>query len=165
MTTERKTNKVPRTKPLFWPMGKPSYRAYRIGSQDRQAHQRETAHMRRRSSQWNGPRNDAGTESGPLSMPGVSRRDQHFRKRPPRRKTKECCVVALGSMQRIEHHEIPTVPVRFSWCIILPIIDRTADPHLVRSALGRSRVVALLGPRQCGKTTLARQLVPANAID
>jgi len=27
--------------------------------------------------------------------------------------------------------------------------------------LARSRVVALLGPRQCGKTTLARQFVPA----
>ncbi len=33
----------------------------------------------------------------------------------------------------------------------------------VRGALKRSRVVALLGPRQCGKTTLARQIVPENA--
>jgi uncharacterized protein len=32
----------------------------------------------------------------------------------------------------------------------------------VRNALRRSRVVALIGPRQCGKTTLARQLVPAS---
>jgi len=31
----------------------------------------------------------------------------------------------------------------------------------VHQALQRSRVVALLGPRQCGKTTLARQIVPA----
>jgi predicted AAA+ superfamily ATPase len=31
----------------------------------------------------------------------------------------------------------------------------------VRQALKRSRVVSLLGPRQCGKTTLARQIVPA----
>jgi predicted AAA+ superfamily ATPase len=30
----------------------------------------------------------------------------------------------------------------------------------VQQALKRSRVVALLGPRQCGKTTLARQVVP-----
>lgn len=29
----------------------------------------------------------------------------------------------------------------------------------VQRALGRSRVVALIGPRQCGKTTLARQIV------
>ncbi len=39
-------------------------------------------------------------------------------------------------------------------------------PHLldaVRSALRRSRVVALLGPRQCGKTTLARQIVAADS--
>src|SRR3970282_369218 len=35
----------------------------------------------------------------------------------------------------------------------------------VRAALKRSRVVALLGPRQCGKTTLARQLVPAGALN
>ena len=30
----------------------------------------------------------------------------------------------------------------------------------VRKALGRNPVVALLGPRQCGKTTLARQMIP-----
>ena len=29
----------------------------------------------------------------------------------------------------------------------------------IKTALGRSRAVALLGPRQCGKTTLARELV------
>lgn len=33
----------------------------------------------------------------------------------------------------------------------------------IRKALKRSRVVALLGPRQCGKTTLARQLVQADS--
>jgi predicted AAA+ superfamily ATPase len=33
----------------------------------------------------------------------------------------------------------------------------------VRSALRRSRAVALIGPRQCGKTTLARQLVSAES--
>ena len=27
--------------------------------------------------------------------------------------------------------------------------------------MGRNPVVALLGPRQCGKTTLARQMMPA----
>ncbi len=31
----------------------------------------------------------------------------------------------------------------------------------VKKALGRNPVVALLGPRQCGKTTLARQMIPA----
>lgn len=33
----------------------------------------------------------------------------------------------------------------------------------VHEALKRSQVVALLGPRQCGKTTLARQIVPAES--
>src|SRR5208282_3046628 len=30
----------------------------------------------------------------------------------------------------------------------------------VKKALGRNPVAALLGPRQCGKTTLARQMIP-----
>lgn len=45
------------------------------------------------------------------------------------------------------------------------MIDRKADVRLVQTALKRSRVVALLGPRQCGKTTLARQFVPANSLN
>ena len=43
------------------------------------------------------------------------------------------------------------------------MIERKTDVGLVQSALRRSRVVALLGPRQCGKTTLARQFVPADS--
>jgi hypothetical protein len=42
---------------------------------------------------------------------------------------------------------------------------RSVDVALVRAALRRSRVVALLGPRQCGKTTLARQLLPADSLN
>jgi predicted AAA+ superfamily ATPase len=45
------------------------------------------------------------------------------------------------------------------------MIEREADSRLVRTALRRSRVVAILGPRQCGKTTLARQFVPANSAN
>jgi uncharacterized protein len=45
------------------------------------------------------------------------------------------------------------------------MIDRQTDIHLVRTGLRRSRVVALLGPRQCGKTTLARQFVPADSVN
>lgn len=45
------------------------------------------------------------------------------------------------------------------------MIDRKADIRLVQTALKRSRVVALLGPRQCGKTTLARQFVPAKSLN
>lgn len=35
----------------------------------------------------------------------------------------------------------------------------------IQTALGRSRIVALVGPRQSGKTTLARQFVPANSLN
>lgn len=45
------------------------------------------------------------------------------------------------------------------------MIDRRLDMQLVRAALKRSRVVALLGPRQCGKTTLARQFVRHNSLN
>jgi hypothetical protein len=41
------------------------------------------------------------------------------------------------------------------------MIARPAALARLRAALRRSPVVALLGPRQCGKTTLARRLVPA----
>ena len=39
------------------------------------------------------------------------------------------------------------------------MIDRPTDRARVATALRRSRVVALLGPRQSGKTTLAREFV------
>jgi hypothetical protein len=45
------------------------------------------------------------------------------------------------------------------------MINRKADIELVRIALKRSRVVALLGPRQCGKTTLARRFVQADSLN
>src|SRR5258708_18764957 len=45
------------------------------------------------------------------------------------------------------------------------MIVRMADIVLVRSALRRSRVVALLGPRQCGKTTLAREFVAPDSLN
>lgn len=45
------------------------------------------------------------------------------------------------------------------------MIDRNTDARLVQTALKRSRVVALLGPRQCGKTTLARQFVAARSLN
>jgi uncharacterized protein len=43
------------------------------------------------------------------------------------------------------------------------MIERRTDLARVRAALRRSRVVALLGPRQCGKTTLAQQFVRADS--
>ena len=45
------------------------------------------------------------------------------------------------------------------------MIDRKTDIGLVGTALKRSRVVALLGPRQCGKTTLARQFVSPDSTN
>lgn len=45
------------------------------------------------------------------------------------------------------------------------MIDRVVGRRLVSRALRRSRIVALLGPRQCGKTTLARQFVSADALN
>jgi predicted AAA+ superfamily ATPase len=45
------------------------------------------------------------------------------------------------------------------------VIQRKLDLELVRHALRRSPVVALLGPRQCGKTTLARQFVPPDSLN
>ena len=45
------------------------------------------------------------------------------------------------------------------------MLDRKTDFDSVRAALKRSRVVALLGPRQCGKTTLARMRVPPDSVN
>ncbi len=48
------------------------------------------------------------------------------------------------------------------------MLERTRLLDRIRRALKRSRVVALIGPRQSGKTTLARQIVPnrsANYFD
>lgn len=45
------------------------------------------------------------------------------------------------------------------------MIKRTTDMKLVQAALKRNRIVALLGPRQSGKTTLARQFVAANSLN
>lgn len=43
------------------------------------------------------------------------------------------------------------------------MVSRPEALRRVRHALTRARVVALIGPRQCGKTTLARQLLPAQS--
>jgi predicted AAA+ superfamily ATPase len=45
------------------------------------------------------------------------------------------------------------------------VIARNVDIELVRHALRRSPVVALLGPRQCGKTTLARTFVAPDSLN
>lgn len=45
------------------------------------------------------------------------------------------------------------------------MIDRPDHLSAIRAAQKRSRIVALTGPRQCGKTTLARQLVPEDSVN
>ena len=45
------------------------------------------------------------------------------------------------------------------------MIHRTIDSKRIQTALKRSRIVALLGPRQCGKTTLARHFVPVESLN
>ncbi len=45
------------------------------------------------------------------------------------------------------------------------MIERKALHQTIQNALERSRVVVLIGPRQCGKTTLARQFVPATSVN
>jgi uncharacterized protein len=45
------------------------------------------------------------------------------------------------------------------------VIHRIVVKTKIETALRRSRVTALLGPRQCGKTTLAREFVPSDSIN
>jgi uncharacterized protein len=45
------------------------------------------------------------------------------------------------------------------------MIERTHLHQTIQSTLERSRVVALIGPRQCGKTTIARQFVPPTSVN
>src|SRR5260221_13083133 len=43
------------------------------------------------------------------------------------------------------------------------MVERAQLVKDVRTGLKRSRIVALIGPRQCGKTTLAREFVDINS--
>ena len=45
------------------------------------------------------------------------------------------------------------------------MIQRLTWLDSIRTALGRSRVVTLIGPRQCGKTTLAREFLPEDSAN
>lgn len=45
------------------------------------------------------------------------------------------------------------------------MLERSQLLARIRRALKRSRVVALIGPRQSGKTTLARTLLPSNSVN
>jgi predicted AAA+ superfamily ATPase len=45
------------------------------------------------------------------------------------------------------------------------VIERQGLIEAIQAALGRSRVVVLAGPRQCGKTTLARELLSEDSVN
>jgi uncharacterized protein len=45
------------------------------------------------------------------------------------------------------------------------LVERSAIKREIEVALGRSRVVTLVGPRQSGKTTLARHFVSADSVN
>ena len=45
------------------------------------------------------------------------------------------------------------------------VIERNSILSAIKTALGRSRIVALIGPRQSGKTTLARQFVRSDSVN
>lgn len=45
------------------------------------------------------------------------------------------------------------------------MIDRVHSKTQIETALSRSRITLLIGPRQCGKTTLARQFIPSDSAN
>ena len=45
------------------------------------------------------------------------------------------------------------------------MIQRKSIQNSLKNSLKRSRVVVLVGPRQCGKTTLARLLLPEDSLN
>ena len=45
------------------------------------------------------------------------------------------------------------------------MIARTHSKARLETALSRSRITLLIGPRQCGKTTIARQFVPSDSAN
>lgn len=46
-----------------------------------------------------------------------------------------------------------------------PVLNRSSLRSQLEAALARSRIVLLSGPRQCGKTTLARELVDEDSLN
>ncbi len=53
----------------------------------------------------------------------------------------------------------------FFMVCLLVMVERTHLFSALKKALSRSRVVVLTGPRQCGKTTLARQLLSETSVN
>lgn len=61
-------------------------------------------------------------------------------------------------------HEIPSSCEGISWQYSV-MIPRLQHSVALKTALDRNPVVLLVGARQCGKTTLARQLVSEDSIN
>ena len=59
---------------------------------------------------------------------------------------------------QLEYLEIPPSDNGNSRCIAY-IIERIQVFKTIQSALERNRVVALIGPRQCGKTSMVRKFL------
>jgi ABC-type multidrug transport system fused ATPase/permease subunit len=76
----------------------------------------------------------------------------------------DTCAGSLFMRQTIKHLEILNHSFVFSWYYGI-MIQREALLETIQTAIKRSRVVALTGPRQSGKTTLARQFVPPDSIN
>jgi predicted AAA+ superfamily ATPase len=64
----------------------------------------------------------------------------------------------------IQYYEIPLSHKGISWYYV-DMIERTDLQQTIQNTLERSRVVALIGPRQCGKTTLARLFVSPSSVN
>ena len=67
-----------------------------------------------------------------------------------------------GTVAGAGAHEKRTTAIAFSW-YRRSVLDRSTWRDAIRTGLARNPIVALVGPRQCGKTTLARELVSAGS--
>ena len=71
---------------------------------------------------------------------------------------KRQCLDSSKGDQAFHRHENHAANARFSWYDQFAMISRSAILDRICAALARTPVVVLTGPRQCGKTTLAREL-------
>ena len=62
-------------------------------------------------------------------------------------------------------HDIPARHAGFTWYYVVMFIPRPHHLSALEAALARSPIVVLTGPRQCGKTTLARKLVDEDSVN
>ena len=60
---------------------------------------------------------------------------------------------------KMQHEVLEFLGYRYT----APVVSRPALESAIAQALGRSRAVVLVGPRQSGKTTLARRFLPADS--